>query len=530
MGIYLNPGNKGFWLAVQSEIYVDKTELIKQTNKLIDTEQRYICISRPRRFGKTMTAKMLTAYYGKGCNSSDLFASYKIAHCENYEEHLNKYNVIALNMQDFLSRTSNVDDMIQLIQNKVIKELKKVYSAVSFDEENRLSNALESVYDETEDTFIFIVDEWDCILREKQCDIEEHKKYLDFLRDLLKDKVYISLAYMTGILPIKKYGTHSALNMFDEYSMIDPGEFAYYVGFHEQEVKQLCSDYQVDFVKEKEWYDGYVFEPDLHVYNPKSVVDSIRRKKFSSYWTQTETYEALEKYIMMNYDGLKDAIICMLAGERVKLNHKLFQNDMTTFKRKDDVLTLLVHLGYLAFDSEKNQVFIPNTEVKAEFVNAIEGCNWQEVIKAVERSEELLKATWNEDAEKVAQIIADIHSEQVSILSYNNENSLSCVVSLAYYSAVSEYHLIRELPAGKGFADIVFVPKPHSDKPAMIVELKYDKSAKGAISQIKEKCYVNALKEYHGNLLLVGINYDKTNKAHTCIIEKYDKENQGHNP
>ena len=521
MGIYLNPRNNGFKEAIQSEIYVDKTELIVHTNKLINTKQKYICVSRPRRFGKSMAAEMLVAYYGKNCDSKELFQQYKIADSKDYKKHLNQHNVIALNMQKVLSRVNTIEEMLEYIQKKVTADIKKVYKQVDYDSETIMSETLEFIYSETGDKFIFIIDEWDCVLREHNYTNEDDKKYLDFLRDLLKDQDYVSMAYMTGILPIKKYGTHSALNMFSEYSMIDSGDFAPYIGFTEQEVRQLCNQYHMPFENVKEWYDGYVFDHDLHIYNPKSVVDSMNRNKLSSYWTNTETYEALEKYIVLNYDGLKDAIIGMLAGERVKINQNLFQNDMTTFKKKDDVLTLLVHLGYLAYDSEKHQVFIPNTEVRAEFVNAIEGCNWQEVIQAIEHSEELLQATWDEDAQKVAQMLGEVHMDNTSILSYNDENSLSCVISLAYYSARNEYLRIRELPAGKGFADIVYIPKQYSDKPAMLIELKYDKSAEGAIAQIKEKRYVDALKDYQGNLLLVGINYDKNTKEHSCVIEKY---------
>ena len=326
---------------------------------------------------------------------------------------------------------------------------------------------------------------------------------------------------MTGILPIKKYGTHSALNMFDEYSMTNPGEYTEFIGFTETEVKDLCEKYQIDFDTMKSWYDGYTFPQVSHIYNPKSVVDSIRRKSFASYWTQTETYEALKIYIDLNYDGMKDAVVKMLAGEHVTINTERFQNDMTTFESKDDVLTLLVHLGYLAFDREKSEVFIPNVEIRGEFRNAIMGEYWKDVIAALEQSDCLLQATWDGDSETVADILDAVHSENTSILTYNDENSLSCVISLAYYNAVKEYTKIREFPTGKGFADIVYLPKKHSDKPAMIIELKYDKSAEGAITQIKDNKYVESLKEYHGNLLLAGINYDKASKKHECVIEEW---------
>ena len=522
MGLYMNPGNRLFEDAIQSEIYVDKTGLLEQTNHLLGTKQRFICISRPRRFGKSMAADMLAAYYGKGYDSSALFSQYKIAQTESYHKYLNQYNVMVLNMQDYLSVTESVEELVATLQEDLLEDLREAYPDVVLEQEKLLSKALLRVYSKTGERFVFIIDEWDCILREKRYALEEHKKYLDFLRNLLKDKAYIALAYMTGILPVKKYGTHSALNMFDEYSMIDAGRFTEYAGFTEQEVEELCTQYQVDFEKMKEWYDGYVFDNDLHVYNPKSVVDSIIRNKFSSYWTQTETYEALKRYIAMDMDGLKQDVIQMLSGNRVKVNCNLFQNDMTTFHSKDDVLTLLVHLGYLAFDNEKNEVFIPNAEVRAEFVNAIQGSKWQEVLHALEHSDQLLQATWNKDAQTVADMIDEVHMDNTSILTYNDENSLSCVISLAYYNAMKEYNKVRELPAGKGFADIVYLPKRHSDKPALLVELKYDKSAEGAIAQIKEKKYVQALKEYQGNLLLVGINYEKETKKHSCVIEEWN--------
>lgn len=523
MGVYLNPGNDRFRRACNSEIYVDKTELITRTNRVLDTEQNCVCVSRPRRFGKSMAAYMLAAYYGKDCDSLELFAPYKIAKDLDYAKHLNRYHVIFLNIQNFLSITEySVDAMISYLQEEVIEELRETFPEKIPEQIKNLGVALDKLYSKTREGFIFIIDEWDCILRDKQYTAGEQKKYLDFIRNLLKDKAYVSLAYMTGILPIKKYGTHSALNMFDEYSMTNPGEYTEFVGFTEAEVKDLCEDYKVDFDAMKSWYDGYTFPKVPHVYNPKSVVDSIRRKNFASYWTQTETYEALKIYIDLNYDGLKDAIVEMLAGEHVAVNTERFQNDMTTFESRDDVLTLLVHLGYLAFDREESSVFIPNAEIRGEFRNAIVGEHWKDVVKALEQSDRLLRATWDGDCETVAGILDAVHSENTSILTYNDENSLSCVISIAYYNAMKEYTKVREFPTGKGYADIVFLPRRHSDKPAMLVELKNDKSAKGAIAQIKEKKYVEGLGEYQGNLLLVGINYDRESKRHACVIEKWE--------
>ena len=524
MGIYLNPGNEGFRTSLRSKIYVDKTELIAYTNDVFDTEQKFICVSRPRRFGKTMAAKMLTAYYSCGCDSREMFQRLEIAKHPSFDKHLNQYNVIFLNMQDFLSMASgDVSNAIALLQKRVLRELRKSYPDFIEPEEMWLTNAFSDIASSTGKGFIFIVDEWDCIFREMKDNLDAQKDYLDFLRSLWKDKPYVNLVYMTGILPVKKYGTHSALNMFSEFSMTSPKRLAEYVGFTEDEVQKLCTQFNMDFEETKRWYDGYQFRSTAHIYSPKSVVDAMLNEEFGSYWTQTETYEALRIYIDMNYDGLKDAVIQMIGGEKVKINPAHFTNDMTTFKTKDDVLTLLIHLGYLGYDAEKQQVFIPNEEVRGEFVNAVEVSNWREVMRSITASESLLESTLNGDTKAIAAGLDSVHMDTTSILSYNNENSLSCVISLAYYSARNCYYLKRELPAGKGFADMVFIPRSNNpDKPAMIVELKWDHSAQGAIQQVKAKQYVKALEGYSGTVFLIGINYNKDTKHHECLIEKIE--------
>ena len=326
-----------------------------------------------------------------------------------------------------------------------------------------------------------------------------------------------------------KNGSHSALNMFTEYSMTDPGELAEYFGFTEQEVAALCEKYEMSFEEAKTWYDGYQLiahrqtgDEIYSMYSPKSVVEAMLRHKFGTYWNQTETYEALKIYIQMDMDGLKDSVVRMLAGEAVPIHIGTFSNDMTTFATKDDVLTLLVHLGYLTYNSETEKVTIPNKEVSQEYLNAISTMDWHEVMRSVENSRKLVEALWNQDAKAVAAGIENVHDE-ISILQYHDENSLSCTIHLAFYFAREYYTIIRELPTGKGFADICMIPrKIHADKPAVIIELKWDKDAEGAIAQIKEKKYVKSLEDYKGNLLLAGINYDKKTKTHTCVIEKVE--------
>ena len=440
MGIYLNPGNERFEDAVSSEIYVDKTELIKYTNRVLKTEQKYICVSRPRRFGKSMAANMLAAYYGRNADSRKLFENLKIEKNASFMEHLNQYNVIFLNMQDFFSRTHDVTKIKMLLEKCLLRDLLRAYPDVDYLDKTDLIGVLQDIYAEFRIRFIFIIDEWDCIFRENKDGSEAHKMYLDFLRNLLKDRSYVALAYMTGILPIKKYGTHSALNMFDEFSMTNPKQLAEFVGFTESEVKGLCNRYGMDFEETRRWYDGYHFENVEHVYSPRSVVSAMLSRSFDNYWNQTETFEALRDYIVLNYAGLKDTVIELLAGKHKKIETGSFSNDMTTFSTADDVLTLLIHLGYLGYDFSSKEVFIPNSEIESEFVTAIQSAGWDTVINAIKKSDNLLKETWN-------------------------------------------------------------------------------KSAEGAIAQMKDKKYIKALEEYKGNMLLVGVNYDKESKKHQCVIE-----------
>ncbi len=518
MGIYLNPDNEDFQQALNSKIYVDKSMLISYTNGVLRTEQKYICVSRPRRFGKSMAANMLTAYYSRGCDSRKMFSNLKIAQDESFEKHMNKYNVIHLNIRDFLSESDSMTEMLKIIEEDIMDDLDKQYPDVEMPRRKSLVKVLSTIFSEKKVPFVFIIDEWDSIFRVHKNDVESQKIYLDFLRNLLKDKSYVALAYMTGILPIKKYGEHSAINVFQEYSMTGAKPIEEFTGFTEPEVALLCEKYNMDLSELKRWYDGYQVE-GTSIYNPKSVVEALLRKSYNNYWTQTETYHALSDYIRLNYDGLREKIILMLAGESIEVNTGKFQNDMTTFNSADDVLTLLVHLGYLTFDFETKMVSIPNSEVQQEFINSIEDGGWDNIVDSIHKSEELLEATLAMNEEKVAEIIEQAHQDNTSILKYNDENSLSCVVSIAYYSARKNYVMHREMPSGKGFADLIFIPRKNCTQPAFIIELKQNESSETALNQIKKKDYTDALKDYHGEVILVGINYDK-NKHHTCKIEK----------
>ncbi|MDR1015452.1 MAG: ATP-binding protein [Coriobacteriales bacterium] len=533
MGIYLNPGNAGFRQSVNSAIYVDKTGLIAYANSVLETEQKCLCVSRPRRFGKSMAAEMLCAYYDRSADSRELFAPFEIAGHPSFERCINRYDVLYLNMIDFLTQSQTMQEMTALLQSKLRSELLAAYGSDACgaggltDTLSRLGLPENGML-----RFVVIIDEWDCVFREWKGDLRAQKDYLSFLRSLLKDKPSIALAYMTGILPIKKYGAHSALNMFDEFSMEDQLQLARYTGFTEDEVQALCADYGRDAEDFRVMYNGYLLQDSngtsYEIYNPRSVVKALQNNNLSGYWTRTETYEALRVYIDLDFDGLRDKVTALLAGERVPTDTSKFQNDMTTFTKADDVLTLLVHLGYLGLtptsetdglDSPTGEVFVPNKEILAEYRRAMEDGGWPEVMKAVQASKALLDALWERDAASVAAGIEAAHLDTAHI-TYNSEAALSYTVSLALFAARDYYTLVRELPSGKGFVDIAFIPRPNrSGIPAMLLELKWDAAAETAISQIRDRHYPDSLAAWSGTVLVAGISYDKKTRTHSCVIE-----------
>lgn len=520
MGIYVNPNNISFQTALNSEFYIDKTDLVAVTNSKLNTVNCFLCVSRPRRFGKTMAADMLTAYYSKGCDSASLFAGRKAENIPSFEAHLNRHNVIRLDIQQFIYNESHLEIFMDEIQKMVIRELRAEYGNCFEEDSYGLPGILRQLYGQSGKRFVFIIDEWDCVFRIAKEKKELQKQYLDFLRGLFKGQEYVELAYMTGILPVKKYGEHSAINIFDEYSMLDPAELATFFGFTEEEVSALCHQKSISFTLLQEWYDGYLLN-GTHIYNPKSVIDVMRRGKLKSYWTGTETYEALKTYIDLNFDGLKEAIIRMLSDVPCKIDPSTSQNDMTTFRTRDDILTLLVHLGYLAYDETTEEAFIPNREISQEFMRAVKTGGWDGLAEALSQSEALLKNTWALDAKAVAEGMSFIHNETASMLKYKDENSLTCAILIAYYSAKAYYmNPILELPSGKGFADVVYLPKRTIDKPALLIELKWNKSVSGAIRQMKDREYASWVKGYTGTILLVGLSYDEK-KGHSCVIEEY---------
>ena len=521
MGTYLNPGNSGFAEMLKTD-YVDKTGLISLINSTIETKKKLTCISRPRRFGKSYAAQMLCAYYDKTCDSHELFKKYKIAEDPSYENHLNKYDVIYLDMTNLLGKVK-AEGLVAYIENKIVEEIHKTYPEIS--NEGSLDEILISTTEYTNNKFIAIIDEWDAPIRETP---EIETEYLKFLRMLFKSSGTTSrifaAAYMTGILPIKKDGSQSAISDFKEYTMIKPRDFGDYVGFTEDEVKRLCEEHGIDFNMMKQWYDGYEFKNVGSVYNPNSVIQAVDNDDFDSYWTETSAAEGLMEYISKDYNGMTRTIAELIGGVDVKVNTNGFANDLVTFKGRDDVLTLMIHLGYLAYDSENKTVRIPNEEIRLEFQKSIREVNHRETLRRLSESDRLFLDTIQGNEAAVAAKIEKIHREETSPLHYNREDSLRSVIKLAYYTYRDHYLQWEELPAGEGYADVVYLPKGDSDWPVLVVELKWNHSAKGAIDQILKKKYPDCLKGYGREIVLVGISYDKVagsgEKKHSCRIVK----------
>ena len=552
MGNILNPGNDNSFIrlvkAKDTRVFVDKTDFIEKTNALFNTDGNLIAVTRPRRFGKTVTAHMLSAYYSKGYAGQKIFDGLKISENTGFADHLNKYNVIYIDMNSikdkFISYKADkslyieaIDDLVDFLQYMVIRDLKenKEYAEqISNDPligKKSLSSALEVIFKYTGEPFILIMDEWDLICREYQNEPALQEKFIEFLRGLFKSDDGLScfaLAYLTGILPIKKYNSQSALNGFDEYNMLAPGEYATYFGFTEDEVADIVKspNCKVTHQELKEWYEGYKIK-GVDIYNPNSVCKAVSRNECISYWSGTSSNEEFVRLINTDFEGLKEDIINLIEGEEVTFSCANFQNDMVTIKDKNDVFSLLVCLGYLGCSDTKNKyrkvAYVPNAEIKAVLMDIVREQNWYERMETIKRSENLLKAIKKLDGATVAAIIQEIHnSSAVSLLDYNDEESLTyCVMTGLLWATLDDYSYHREDQAGKGRADLVYEPITRR-QPLILIEFKYDDSAEEAIKQIKEKEYFKRYAGQYRNIILVGINYSTITKDHQCLIEKLD--------
>ena len=440
MGRFVNPDNSAFQVALNSRIYVDKTGLIEYTNSVLDTTNAYICNSRPRRFGKSYAANMLAAYYSKGAESEQMFSGLEISKNTDFKKHLNKYDVIHIDIQWFLTNCDDADNVVPFITKSVLDELREIYPEFLPLEVTALPDALSRVKERTGQKFVVIIDEWDVIIRDGAIIENIQDEYLNFLRGMFKGvepTKYIQLAYLTGILPIKKERAQSAVNNLDEFTMLQADELAPYIGFTENEVKGLCEKYNRDFDKVKKWYDGYLLD-GYQVYNPKAVVSVMTKGRFRSYWSENGSYEVVVPLICMNYDGLKNAIIEMLSGSEVKVDTATFKNDPAKIQNRDDVITYLIHLGYLGYNEDSESAFVPNEEIRQELITAVRSSNWDELIAFQQESRKLLTATLSMDGKQVAAEIDKFHSQYASMIQYNDENSLSSIITIAYLGAMQD--------------------------------------------------------------------------------------------
>ena len=524
--MYVNVDNVSFQMEFDDE-YVDKSVLISLTNNFINKSRRFICVTRPRRFGKSVTLDMLNAYYSKGCDSRALFSDLNIASTPDFEKHLNQHDVLFLNMMSFEDNEFNGEKYLDILNQKVVSELKETYpDRLEKDKSYSLPEAISSL----KKRFIFIIDEWDFVFRKYPNNSKLHENFIDLLRALFKGvgERFAELVYMTGILPIARYNTQSALNNFIEYTIINSGPFSQYYGFTENEVNGLCNKYNLDFETTKFWYDGYKVG-GYEIYNPSSIKKLITLREFQSYWSDTSAYGLVKEAINLNFEGLKDDIIKLCSGDTISIplpEIKSYNTADLNFKNKVAIYVYLVHLGYLGYNDTESTIYVPNEETRVELLNSVKENHWTQYESALKLSEQVVVATYNKDAETVANLLSKIHEDKVPALEYNNESALRYVVLMAYLATESYYLApLNEFPTGKGFADIVYLPisANSKSKPALIIELKKDASAKVALEQIKERDYVSRVKEYTDNILLIGINYDSKTKQHTCLIEEYHK-------
>ena len=521
MGTYLNPGNMSFRKDSGSRIYVDKTGLLEELNQVIGTVDCLISVSHARRFGKSQAAGMIDAYYSLGCDSKELFSKFAIAKTADFTKHLNQYHVLHVDISSVAD--FHKEDLVDYLTKALLEELKA--ENPTLDTDKIISAVLEQVYKITGRQFVIILDEWDCIIRNSSDRQDLVHEYLQFLHALFKSeesKRFLALGYITGILPIKKIKNESALNNFREYTMISSKRFTKYFGFTDEEVRALCARFGMHYESVKQWYDGYIIS-DQHMYNPNSVYRALTEGSLESYWKNTSSFKTINDLITLNMDGLKEDILKMLEGGKVTVNVNTFQNDLSSITTKDEALTALIHLGYLGYDGKRRKAFIPNFEVAMAYEAALTTGNWQEIAKTISRCDELLFATIDMECAKVAELVELAHDAYTSILKYHDENSLSCALAMAYFTAPAYYNVIREMPTGKGYADLVLLPRADSQgMPPMVIELKWNKGADTAIKQIKERRYAGSLVGFTGEVLLVGISYDKDskNKQHQCVIEK----------
>lgn len=537
MGMYID--SKTAYLLYQNETkkpyFVDKSMLLKELFPLIEEGGEYICITRPRRFGKTVMANMISAFFNRSYDSADIFENLQIAEDKNYKKYQNHYPVIHIPFNDLMQPCLSYEDYIGRLEKQLIRDLSTAYPEVNIDGETSAVSALLNILAADDDArFVFVLDEWDFIFHQSFATEENKKSYLMFLRNLLKDRPYVLLAYMTGILPIAKYSSGSELNMFLEYTMATEEKFSRYFGFTEEEVDLLFDKYcrrtgEPRYLTRgglKSWYDGYYSKSGISLYNPRSVVTSLKNNNFGNYWSSSGPYDEIYYYIENNVSAVRDDLAVMAAGNAVSV--KVWEYAATSMKlqTKEEIFSAMVVYGFLTYRNGK--VSVPNRELMDKFTVMLrKEPALGYVYRLAKESTRMLKATLSKDTDTMAEILSLAHDTEVPLLSYNNETELTAVVNLVYLAARDYYRVEREDKAGRGYADFIFYPEADENADCIILELKIDSTPESAIKQIKDKNYALKFKgrlgertRYSGRILAVGISYDRKKKEHSCKIEE----------
>ena len=520
---------------LNSPYFVDKTLLLEELIPLLCQEQRFVCITRPRRFGKTVMANMIGAFFQKGADSCDIFDNLLIAGKEDYKNHLNRHNVIFIDFSEMPENCSSYSQYISRILSGLKQDLSNAFPELDIDKEKSVWDILTAVFEKNGQKFIFIMDEWDAVFHMSFITEDNRKEYLQFLKLLLKSKSYVELAYITGILPIAKHSSGSELNMFQEYDMATKIRYSEYFGFLDSEIDMLYERYTKNTVNPritrqelKEWYDGYHTASGERLYNPRSVVCALSDGQLASYWTSSGPYDEIFYYIRNDLEHIRDDLALMVCGESVDARIGEFAAFSMDLKTKNQIYSAMVVYGLLTYDD--GRVLIPNRELMLKYDELLQTeDSLGYVYRLAARSEQMLKATFAGDTDTMAEVLEYVHDTEIPVLSYNHETELAAVVNLVYLAARDRYRVEREDKAGKGFVDFIFYPLRRND-PCMILELKVDHTPEEAIHQIKEKKYISRfsgklgeLPQYTGRILAVGIGYKKKTKQHLCAVEELQR-------
>lgn len=519
-----------------SPYFVDKTLMLRELFPYVSAGNRHICITRPRRFGKTIMANMISSFFQKASDSSEVFDSLTISQVDDYRRYKNQYNVIRIDFSKMPRNCDSYTQYIERIEALLIEDVKEAFPQVKINEADAVGDILESVFVQCGEKFIFVLDEWDFIFHRDFINEIDKEKYVAFLSNLLKDRPYVVLSYMTGILPIAKYSSGSELNMFAEFTMVNSPMFGEYFGFTDDEVDDLYRRYIVECDRQhkeksvtrkglRDWYNGYYTKSGERVYNPRSVVFALQFNNLANYWTSSGPYDEIYYYIRNNISDVRDDLALMISGESVTAKIQEYAATSMNLSTRDEIYSAMVVYGFLSYLNGK--VCIPNRELMEKFDEVlVKNESLGYVYRLAKESEKMLKATLAGDTLTMERILEFAHNTEVPLLSYNHETELSAIVNLVYLAARDSYRVEREDKAGTGYVDFIFYPYD-TTADCIILELKVDHTPDEAIAQIIDKKYalkfmpkLAGQKIYTGRILAVGIGYWKESKKHSCKVEE----------